>query len=245
MEFGFEMDMLSRRVARLKSRLLQVQDMLAARDEAGGVMSSLPRSLGITADRIPEFSQGFYQIEHNSSGQPFRWTGDGPFFELRCALDRRQEQQLHMRLRAYPPRAIDELKLYVDYVEAAIHYDYDDEFTILRARVFPEPLSVTTIITVHTPMSFVPHSLNPGIQDFRSLAVMFYAMELGTAVAEPAETAAAPAEPAETMAPPARPAGATRLPARPDAADSRGGGARSKRPPAEAKAVQPRGPRPR
>lgn len=81
------------------STINQIQKLLEVRDIVLSDEAKLPSFPGISnitinADMPMEGGRGFYELEFNSAGAPYRWTGPENAFSFRLLLDRSQDLNL-------------------------------------------------------------------------------------------------------------------------------------------------------
>ncbi len=136
--------------------------------------AGLSATLGITADDIGNFGVGFYPREFDGRGVPFRWTGNGDYFELRAVLDRSVPRRLELRLRTPRAEALDPLAVFVDYVQVEAELVASGADVVLRCPLPAAPSSGRVVVTVHAPNTAVHKESVPG-QTGCPVGVMFFA----------------------------------------------------------------------
>ena len=122
------------RITLLESRLQLVSDELSvaiarlpadAAAAANGHDQPYPATLSFDADSLSQFAQGFYPREYDESGQVFRWTGNGPFCELRFNLDRSEDRSFRMDVGTSPAAIVSQVSGFVDYAPIALSVERD------------------------------------------------------------------------------------------------------------------------
>lgn len=135
---GESVEVLRARVAMLERRLQFLSDELhgalslveahSVGDTVGDVEGlDFSGEVAFDADSISQFAQGFYEREYDDVGRMFRWTGYGPFCELRFFMDRSQDRPFRMNIGATPPEVAAKVKGFVDYAAIPLTVEEDGE----------------------------------------------------------------------------------------------------------------------
>lgn len=130
-------DVLQARMAILERRIQFVTDELfgalarlepVEADNAGDgdATPKIGGSVEFDADSLSQFAQGFYEREHDAAGLLFRWTGNGPFCELRFHLDRSVDRVFRMRVGTTPAEVVAKLSGYADYAPIPLEVEEQD-----------------------------------------------------------------------------------------------------------------------
>lgn len=135
--------------------------------------AGLPKSLTIPADDVGSFGVGFYPREFDQHGVPFRWTGNGAFFELRALLDRSLPARLEMRLRVSRPEALNPVSAFVDYAGLAAELVNRGPDLILSCKLPAAPACGRVVVTVYAPNTAIDEKSVPG-QAGNKVGVMFF-----------------------------------------------------------------------
>jgi hypothetical protein len=160
-------------------------------DDVGGAdHSAVPRTYSFTAAEIPNGHPGFYALEHDNNGAPFRWSGGQPSFSFVVSIDRRASIELELQLMAVIDlRRQSPLRLELDGAEYRCEITPEGDHLAgrlllpLRAAAGPTRLTFT-----------VPALLRPDGSDRRELGIAFRELHLrpAAAVAPAAEASVEP-----------------------------------------------------
>ena len=107
-------------IGRIEARQELLSDVVAAGslvEEASAPISDsdLPKELTISADHRLDSEAGFYWLEHNGQGVPFRWTGPGTVFEFGLAVSRSEPMLIKIEFVAtIDEKNIDEAQCFID-----------------------------------------------------------------------------------------------------------------------------------
>jgi hypothetical protein len=155
-------------------------------DIAGDVdIPAIPRTFSCTAAEIRDGHPGFYGLEHDDRGAPFRWSGGQSSFSFSVLIDRSAAIELELsvmsmiNLRRQSP-----LRLEIDGAEYALGIERAGDRLEGRMVVPPRAAAGPTSLTFT-----VPALLRPKGPDPRELGIAFCELHL-----RPATPAVAPAE---------------------------------------------------
>jgi hypothetical protein len=115
--------------ARLTARIAVMQGLSAMADRIGRAESAefaadYPIALLIDADYSFSGGTGFHEVEYDSVGLPFRWTGPDRRFAFELFVDRREPADFALTFDDFPARRrLDELVAFVDGAPAALRVD--------------------------------------------------------------------------------------------------------------------------
>jgi hypothetical protein len=107
-------------IGRIEARQELLSDVLAAgtlTEEASAPISDsdLPKELTISANHRLDSEAGFYWLEHNGLGIPFRWTGPGTVFEFGLVVSRSEPMLIKIEMAAtIDEKNIDEAQCFID-----------------------------------------------------------------------------------------------------------------------------------
>jgi hypothetical protein len=139
---------------------------------------------------------GFYPLEYDGGGQPFRWTGPSPAFHFETHLDRTAPKTLVLRLSRWGAREPEHLSVFVDNLEIDLALRVTLHGLEYTGRVVPRPApGMTHIVAVVGRMQEAAR-LNP--DDHRILGVPFRQLEVGDTI-EPEAGPPAPAARSEPV----------------------------------------------
>jgi hypothetical protein len=133
----------------------------------------VPRTALIDASFSLSTESGFYPLEYDNLGVPYRWTGPEPTFLFEVFIDRQQPATIRMH---YSKGRFDEarqsVRCYVDGHEIATALvEVDGEFEV-RGVMPPRDLVGGTIISFVCPGVSVP-SADGRSEDIRALGLVF------------------------------------------------------------------------
>jgi hypothetical protein len=131
---GESVEVLQARMAMLERRLQFLSEELhggLSRFETpptGDVEDSdFSSEVAFDADSISQFAQGFYEREYDHAGRMFRWTGYGPFCELRFFIDRSTDRPFRIDIGATPQEVAAQVEGFVDYAAIPLTVEEDGE----------------------------------------------------------------------------------------------------------------------
>jgi len=107
-------------ISRIEARQELLSDVVAAGSLAEEAVSpiadaDLPKEIKISADHRLDAEEGFYWLEHNGQGIPFRWTGPSTVFEFGLVVSRAEPMLIKIEMVAtVDDKNIDETQCFVD-----------------------------------------------------------------------------------------------------------------------------------
>ena len=133
-------------------------------------LEALPQATLIDASFSLSTEAGFYHLEYDSQGVPYRWTGPEPTFLFELFLDRRSPSTIRMRFsQATFPGAQRSVRCYVDGHEVATALvEVDGEFEV-RGMLPSRDLVGGSVVSFVCPSVSAPG----GQQDIRLLGLVF------------------------------------------------------------------------
>jgi hypothetical protein len=129
-----------------------------------------------TAAEIGDGHPGFYALEHDPSGVPFRWSGreSNPSFSFSVAIDRSAPVELELRaIAAIDPQRQAPLMLVVDGAEHRLRLRAAGDHLVGGLVLPPRPAAGPTLLHFT-----VPVLLRPSGADRRELGIAFAALSL-------------------------------------------------------------------
>lgn len=91
-----------------------VVDRMAASQD-GAALTDLARAIVVGANYSLSGASGFYKLEYDVHGVPFRWTGPDPHFHFEFFVDRREGAPFSLRfLRRYGTESLDGICAFAD-----------------------------------------------------------------------------------------------------------------------------------
>jgi len=173
-------------IEQLTSRMEKIE---AAQDLDGAMVSDRAESHGppapaTAAVRMDEFlssEQGFYELEHDANGAPYRWTGPSRRFAFEVHVDRAQAVTAFLQvISSVAPEQVSGLTATCDgrtvRVTAATRGGVSGVAVELPARKGGRP----TLLAFEVPRTISPNSVDPSSPDQRSLG-----MAIGGLLLEP------------------------------------------------------------
>jgi len=133
-------------------------------------LEAMPETTVIDASFSLSTEAGFYQLEYDSHGVPYRWTGPEPTFLFELFIDRRLPATIRMRFsQATFAEAQQSVRCYVDGHEIATALvEMDGEFEV-RGMLPSRDLVGGTVVSFVCPSVSAP----AGQQDIRLLGLVF------------------------------------------------------------------------
>lgn len=147
-------------------------DQIAA-DQERIAMKLLPRSVTVEAAFSLAAESGFYHLEYDERGTPYRWTGPEPTFTLDVMVDRTRPTQLRMRyLHIHSRHADHTVQCYVDGEPLDVTMVQNDGEFEVHGELPTRDTAGGTVVTF-----ICPSVSSPGIfdesQDIRQLGLAF------------------------------------------------------------------------
>jgi hypothetical protein len=138
-----------------------------------------PRTFSCTAAEIRDGHPGFYSLERDDNGVPFRWTGGQPSFSFSVPIDRRAPIELEMRVIAVIDlRRQSPLRLELDGAEHRLEIKRAGNHLAGRLLIPPRAAAGLSRLTFT-----VPVLLRPKGADRRELGIAFSELHLRPAAA--------------------------------------------------------------
>jgi hypothetical protein len=133
-------------------------------------LQAMPQATVIDASFSLSAEAGFYHLEYDSRGAPYRWTGPEPTFLFELFIDRRLPAAIRMRFsQATFTHAQRTVRCYVDGHEIATALvEVDGEFEV-RGMLPPRDLVGGSVVSFVCPSVSAPD----GQQDIRRLGLVF------------------------------------------------------------------------
>lgn len=144
----------------------------AAEDAAFGAAGFL-----IDANAVRPLACGFYTVEHDAWGRPYRWTGPGRRFEFRLLLDRRRSWEFRMKLRAPGSADSKGLAAFIDSGEVVLSGSLERGFNFVTGIIPPSDTNAARLAFEHQ-CTFVPQEIDPGSHDRRRIGLQFFELQL-------------------------------------------------------------------
>jgi hypothetical protein len=198
---GEELSELQSLAARFSDQVQQAAQTFSARlkllEGAIAAQSSLPDS--ITIDAIhPAAETGFYDIEYEDSGWPFRWSGPSRDFSFSLKIDRNAPLRLRLHLIAMiDPKLQSDLLLLVDGVSVPIRVAEQEEGWFEYEAIIPAGAGVReTHLVIAVPCLLQPNN----IEDPRLLGVAFRELRIFPVEEGSVETPLPVASPQDSVA---------------------------------------------
>jgi hypothetical protein len=141
----------------------------------------LPHSLTIEADHLLNPEDGFYNLEHDGRGRPYRWTGPGKAFRFTLYIDRSVPRRATAAFfSALDPAVFGAVQCYVDQkpVKAFYHFEGETHRIGVDIPVRPADAGVRTTITFMLPEVRSPRDLDPSNNDARLLGLAFASLNV-------------------------------------------------------------------
>lgn len=146
-------------IGRIEARQELLSDVLAAgslaeESSAAILDADLPREIKISADHRLDADAGFYWLEHNGEGVPFRWTGPNTVFEFGLVLSRAAPMMIKIEMMAtVDEKNIDEAQCFVDgkRVEVSSTCNETGAGFVLQCIAPPRSRPGLTALKVYTP----------------------------------------------------------------------------------------------
>jgi hypothetical protein len=159
----------------------------------------LPHTLGIEADHLLNPEDGFYNLEHDGRGRPYRWTGPGRAFRFTLYIDRSAPHRVTAAFfSALDPTVFGAVQCYVDQKPVKTAYAFEGETHRICADIPARPADagVRTTVTFMLPEVRSPRDLDPKSNDARLLGLAFSSLSVS-----PIESTESSPQPAHDEAP--------------------------------------------
>jgi hypothetical protein len=162
----------------LLGRMVAIESMQAVFDRlyaqaATTVEAALPRSIQIRADEALPPSWGFWALEYEPEGTPFRWTGPSSVFSFDFSLDRSAPAAFTVEFgRMFDSSGVGELRCQVDGENVGASLFLTSHCHELRGIIPPRTHGGATTLAVTCPAMTSPAALL-ATDDHRSLGLSF------------------------------------------------------------------------
>ncbi len=174
---------LRRRHAALTARMAAMEaiqavtDAIAATAVGGEVQAPLPRIVWIGASHALHDAVGFYHLEYDNRGSPFRWSGPDNHFSIPVFVDR--AAGAHFRLECgqmYAGNDIEQIQCLVDAELVPLSVTKQAQGFALSGEMPPRPGREGSVITCVLPAVASPQ--DKGESDSRRLGVKFLSLNI-------------------------------------------------------------------
>ncbi|WP_026793729.1 MULTISPECIES: hypothetical protein [Planktothrix] len=138
-------------------------------------LSETTQKVTIEADFPLKSEQGFYHLEYDQKGNPFRWTGPEEFFNFDVVIKREQPWELVLRLfSALAPVNLKKIRCFVDELEIELEQKKINGIFYFQG-IIPSCTGKfrTTKISFLVPKIVKNSEINPESEDHRLLGVAF------------------------------------------------------------------------
>lgn len=171
-------------IARL-SAALDLRDALLAIPATAATL--LPQRTEVSADVFLNDVRGFYGLEWDRTGKPYRWTGPERASMIDLCVDRAEPKAFNLALLKMRPDGRDHAcRILVDGQPVPCRIQQTDTLVVFSGILPAAENRVKTEVCILTPTLYSPAEMNPGSGDNRRLGVAF--MKL--VVDKPAATSA-------------------------------------------------------
>ena len=118
--------------------------------------------------------QGFYPLEYNNNGVPFRWTGPGAFFYFDVFVQRQQKSKLELQvINTILDKNVDNLRCFVDNVEVSLSHHRAKKLYSFQGVIPAFPSSGSSRISFLIPNPVKTSDVYPETGDNRVVGVAF------------------------------------------------------------------------
>jgi hypothetical protein len=154
--------------------------MIASGEPAA--LQAMPRSTVVDASFSLSTEAGFYHLEYDNYGVPYRWTGPEPTFLFELFIDRQSPADFRLRFsQASFNQAQRPVRCYVDGHEiATVLIEIDGEYEV-RGTLPPRDLTGGSVVSFLCPSVSAPS----GQQDIRLLGLVFRWLRIEAVTVEP------------------------------------------------------------
>lgn len=131
----------------------------------------------LTADMSVDESAGFYKLEYNKSGVPFRWTGPSETSRVTLYLNRDTAKSVVVNICNFSLKNDIEVFPIIDGVRTTwASIDRLEVFTSYRAELPRRETKLPTLVGFQSNTVWRPSDLNPDSQDERLLGLAFHSL---------------------------------------------------------------------
>lgn len=158
-------------IARLSAALELRQTLLAA-PATGATL--LPQRAEVSADIFLNDVRGFYGLEWNHTGKPYRWTGPDRASMIDLCVDRTEPKAFNLALLKMRPDGRDHAcRILVDGQPVPCRVQQTDALVVLSGILPAAENRAKTEVCILTPTMYCPAEMNLGSSDNRRLGVAF------------------------------------------------------------------------
>lgn len=141
--------------------------------------SNFSSEVAFDADSLSQFSFGFYEREYDSSGDPFRWTGNGPLCELRFFVDRGADRLFRMNTGITEDAILTSLKGFVDYTPIPLAVERKGKVRFVTGIVPKRHYTRLAVMTFLLGGAMIKKKGKNKNSDYQWLGFRFYSLEVG------------------------------------------------------------------
>jgi hypothetical protein len=136
------------------------------------------RSISIDAGMPIRDDQGFYELEYDGKGQPYRWAGPKRTFYFDLHVDRTEPLDIKLQLGNHPVATGEGLRCFSDNVEIPLVRRVSESFINFEAVLPPREILGLTRLLFVARRSFTPSQHDGWTSDTRRLSVLFYRLSV-------------------------------------------------------------------
>ena len=163
----------------LFEHFLQARDILLPQLSLDPKEGGNPSQLSIHADQRLREENGFYILEHDAKGNPFRWSGPDPRFGFDVFLDRHEPLTMELYVvDAMLPEMVPRMRAFVNQEEVALQVADAQHGWLMSATIPESETSGRTRISFLLPSVCSPRKLNSESTDDRYLGIAFSKLTL-------------------------------------------------------------------
>ncbi|MCB0335127.1 MAG: hypothetical protein KDD62_02440 [Bdellovibrionales bacterium] len=177
-ELKYQQQELSKQIE-VYQRALSQRDALLPTLETDSANLSFPATKILIDAMYPlGKAEGFFDVEFDGQGRPYRWTGPGTSFQFSIFIPNTQAYTGKLSLfGSLKSENLKKICVYVNGIKQESHIDVSKDFA-LEFTIAKRSTIGTVSIVFMIPETAIPNDVQPGAQDARRLGVAFHALEL-------------------------------------------------------------------
>lgn len=173
------MDAQDREIRQLRSLVALQSAVLSAPEQ---VVTTLPEKADLRADTFISDVKGFFGLEWNRDGAPYRWTGPERAALLDVYVARAQPVILNLVLLKMRSDGKDtQCRILVDGLPITAQVRVSGGYVLYRMNLPPTTRGQKTQVCILSPELFCPRTDNPTSNDTRQLGVAFHRLVMNAA----------------------------------------------------------------
>jgi hypothetical protein len=174
---------MQRRIEALEDGLQALTLIVGNLSEKEGMCLGYPEHGSLEADEYIPCSQGFYEIEYDSGGDAYRWTGPSRHFHFWLFVDQSRDRIIALEIgQAVRQDLVEGIAVFANGIELTSSLERTDKRWILRSTLPGAPLPSPLPVKLQYSLTETLVPADAGLSDdVRRLGLTFYRLDVGNA----------------------------------------------------------------